>query len=138
MPVGRRVPVRPGPATPRRRTPAVLLVILAALASLLGATAVAADAQIVARSTVGGARAVAGHAAVAVRDRGAPSTLQRFADRVSASRSEPAPSPVVPGALALLFLAVLWWVGPAAAGWSLPGRTPGGHRGRAPPAYPLA
>lgn len=146
------MPARPGRVAPGRRLPAVLLVVLAALAPLLGATA-AVPAP--ARTSLGGAPAAAGHAPFAARlhgaretratavtrrasrGRSAPAARSVPADAASATRSVPVPTPVVLAALVLLAV-VLLRTRPGRAGWSSPGRTPGWHRGRAPPAYALA
>jgi len=121
--------------------PAALLVLLAAFASVLGVPATASDGPVTARSVVrepAPQRPVAaGRSSSAVRA-GTTAAVHGFANRATAVRSGPVPAAAVPAGLLLLALAVLGRVVGGGGGSSLPRRTPGSHRGRAPPADALA
>ena len=121
--------------------PAALLVLLAAFAGVFGVPTTASDGPATARSVVrepAPQRLVAPSRSTAAVRAGTTAAVRGLADRAAAMRSGPAPTAAVPAALLLLALAVLGRVVMGGGGWSLPRRTPGSHRGRAPPAYALA
>jgi hypothetical protein len=142
-----------------RRLPAALLVVLAAVASLLGSPTAAAQAQPSSRPVVGGTPVTAARLPLAAarqhgsrdatlrrtsRDRSVIAGALGMVDRVASAASQaagpagPAPSPAILAALLVLGLAVIGRVAAAAGDGSAPGRVPSGLRGRAPPAYVLA
>lgn len=121
--------------------PAALLVLLAALAGVFGAPAAASDGPATARSVVrepAPQRLVAPTRSTAAVRAGISAAVHGLATRAGTTGSGPVPTAAVPGALLLLALALLGRAAVGGGGWSLPRRTPGSHRGRAPPAYALA
>ena len=140
------------------RLPAVLLVVLAAVASLLGTPTAATQAQPTSRPVVGGTPVTAARLPLAAarhhgsrdatlrrtsRDRSVLSGALGMVDRVASAASAagpagPAPSTAIVGAFLVLGLAVLGRVAASARDRSAPGRVPSGLRGRAPPAYVIA
>jgi len=138
--------------------PAALLVVLAALAWLLGAPAAAPAGSTATRAVVGDPapapqrlslrphrpakwtgqvlrRAVPSRSAPGVAG-GIPTAWHRLADRVAAPASPTSP-PALPWVPVLLALLLLGRAHADRSWWSLSGRTPGSHRGRSPPAYAL-
>ena len=140
--------------------PAALLVVLAALAWLLGVPAAAPVDAAPALAVVGEPPpavqrlvlrlqrpakwtgpaprlAVPGRSASVVGAAVLPAALHRLADQVTTPPSPTVP-PALPWVLAMLVLLVLGRVRADRSGWAAHGRTPGSHRGRSPPAYALA
>jgi len=139
--------------------PAALLVVLAAIAWLLGAPAAASagataapavvgePAPVVQRLTLRPQRpakwtgpaprhAVPGRSTSVVGAAVLPAALHRLVEEVGTE--SPTVPPALPWVLVLLALLVLGRLPADRSGWAPPGRTPGSHRGRSPPAYALA
>ena len=126
------MPALPRPDHGARRAAAVLLAALAALGAVLGGAPSGTAHARVAAGVTSAVRAVAPSPA-AVREVRAVASAAVHAGRVTAPRHGPGPVAALTGAVLLAALAVAGAPG-GPARRAARRRTPGTHRGRAPPA----